>query len=243
MTYKLKCTTSYDGSRFHGFQKQVKQRTVQQEIEKALALIHKHVIIIHASGRTDTNVHALGQVFHFETDLNIAPANWKKALNSILPDDIYIKEAEDVDLSFHSRFDALIKEYHYFLSIDEYNPLKSQYIYYHRFDLDIERMKQAIKYFVGEHDFTSFTSNKTKKNKVRTIYEAAIINKGKELEFLFRGSGFLRYQIRIMVGTLIEIGQGKRDVSSINDIFEQKDRKKAGPTAKPQGLYLYKVEY
>ncbi len=244
MSFRIKCVVSYDGSSFHGFQRQIKERTVQKELEKALTLIHKHSVTIHSSGRTDAFVHAVGQVFHFDTELDIIPDNWKKAINSILPKDIYIKKVEVVDSFFHSRFDAKMKEYRYYISVDEYNPIRSNYVCFVTRPLDVEKMKVALKLFEGTHDFTTFSSKQDeRKNKVRTIFEVKLNVIGKELEFIFKGDGFLRYQVRIMIGTLIEIGIGKRSIDSIDQLFDLKDRSKARYTAEPQGLYLYQVDY
>ncbi|QVK18078.1 tRNA pseudouridine(38-40) synthase TruA [Mycoplasmatota bacterium] len=244
MSYRIKCIVSYDGCRFSGYQRQIKERTVQAEIEKALKIIHKYPITIHSAGRTDAFVHALGQVFHFDTELDIKNQNWKRAINSILPKDIYIKEVEIVTEDFHARFSAKRKEYRYYISLDEYNPIRSGYVCFINRTIDVNKMKQALKLFEGTHDFTSFSSGQhVNKNKVRTIYETQINVKDKELEFVFIGNGFLRYQIRIMMGTIIEIGLGKKDIDVINYLFGHKDRAKARYTAEPQGLYLCKVDY
>lgn len=243
MSLRIKCVVQYDGSRYHGFQKQINSRTVQKEIEAVLTKIHKYPIVIHASGRTDAFVHALGQVFHFITKLDISEENWKMAINCMLPRDIYIKKVEIVTGEFHSRYNTKVKEYRYYISQDEYNPLRSQYVCFQRDPLNLEKINEAIKLFIGTHDFTSFSSGKVEKDRVRTIYEAYMNVCGKEIEFIFKGNGFLRYQIRIMMGTLIEIGKGKREVNSINQLFVLKDRTKASFTAEPQALYLYSVEY
>ncbi len=244
MSFRIKCIVSYDGSRFYGFQRQVKRRTVQAEIEKVLDIIHKKPVTIHSAGRTDANVHALGQVFHFDTELNILPENWKRAINSILPKDIYIKEVEIVDETFHSRFSARKKEYRYYISLDEYNPIRCQYVCFINRHLDIEKMTRALKCFEGTHDFTSFSSGQhVDKDKVRTIYETKLNINDKELEFIFIGNGFLRYQVRIMMGTIIEIGLGKKDIDVIEYLFKHYDRSKARYTAEAQGLYLCSVEY
>jgi len=244
MSYRIKCLVTYDGSLLSGFQRQLKQRTVQGEIEKALKMIHKYPTTIHSAGRTDAFVHASGQVFHFDSDLDIKVENWKKAINSILPKDIYIKDVEIVSALFHSRFDAKRKEYRYYISIDEYNPMRRNYVCFINRELDINKIEKALKLFEGTHDFTSFSSGQhVDKDKVRTIYETQLNITDKELEFVFIGTGFLRYQIRIMMGTLIEIGLGKKDIDVINYLFEHRDRSKARFTAEPQGLYLCKVEY
>jgi tRNA pseudouridine38-40 synthase len=244
MPYRVKCIVSYDGSRFHGYQRQPNYRSVQQDIEECLKVIHKSPVVIHASGRTDAGVHALGQVFHFDSTLDIQPDNWKRAINSLLPSDIYIKSVEIVDESFHSRFSVKTKEYRYYMSIAEYNPIRSEYVYFHHYPtLDINKIVEAVKLFEGTHDFTSFCYGNEKEDRIRTIYQASLNYDNNELEFIFKGNGFLRYQIRVMVGTLIEIGYGKKSIESLGSIFDAKDRRKAGTTAAPQGLYLYEVTY
>lgn len=244
MSYRIKCIVTYDGTNFSGFQRQLKQRTVQGEIEKVLKTIHKEPVTIQSSGRTDANVHALGQVFHFDSPLDILPYNWKRAMNSILPKDIHIKEVEITDEDFHARFSAVIKEYRYYISLDEYNPIRCNYVCFINRKINVEKMKEALALFVGTHDFTSFSSGQHKdKNKVRTIKEAILNINDKELEFIFIGDGFLRYQVRIMMGTIIEIGLGKKELDVIPYLFNHHERAKARYTAEPQGLYLYKVTY
>lgn len=244
MVKRIKCIISYDGTNFYGFQRQTKGRTIQGEIEKALRTMHKRPIDIHASGRTDAKVHALNQVFHFETTLEIKPENWKRALNTLLPPDIYIKAVEIMDNEFHARYFAKSKEYRYYLSMGEYNPLQANYINFYQKSkpLNVERMKEAIQYFIGTHDFRYFTSMNTNPNTIREIMEAEIIQTGPLLEFRFVGNGFLRYQIRVMVGTLIEIGEGKLPIETIPNLLNLKPGK-AGRTAKPHGLYLVNVDY
>lgn len=243
MSNRIKCIVMYNGSRFNGFQRQPRGRTVQDTLEKALSTIHKEPIQLHGCGRTDAQVHAYYQVFHFDTNLDIPASNWKRAINSLLPKDVYIKDVEIVDTSFHARYSAKSKEYRYYLSLDEYDPIKMDMMAFKRYQtLDVDKMVEAIELFKGTHDFTSFTGQ-VKKNCVRTIHEAEIVKHHNHLEFIFRGNGFLRYQIRIMVGTLIEIGEGRRQLDSVNHLYEIKDRQKAGFTADPQGLYLYHVEY
>ncbi len=234
---------SYDGALFNGYQRQPGQRTVQGELEKALTTINKAEIVIHGSGRTDAGVHAYGQVFHFDSQVNMKAMQYVKALNGILPEDIYIKSAEEVDANFHSRLHAKQKEYHYKLSLNMYDPMKRQYVYFHPRELDVKKMEEAMPYLIGTHDFTSFCGRVDKLDKVRTIHEARLINNDGDLTFVFKGSGFLRYQIRIMVGTLIEIGAGRKQPSDIVTIIAKRDRHAAGHTAKPQGLYLQNVTY
>ena len=240
---RIKCTVMYDGTLFNGYQRQPGQRTVQGEIEAALEKICKSPVTIHSSGRTDTGVHANGQVFHFDSHLKMDGVRYARAFNAILPGDIYVTESQQVHDTFHSRYHGKIKEYKYYLSTGQYNPLKRNYIYYHRVALDIDKMKEGIQYFKGTHNFTSFCGNLDEVDKIRTVYEAEIIENEGEIIFRFVGNGFLRYMIRIMVGTLIQIGEGKKNPKDILTIIESQDRRFAGHTAKPQGLYLNSVKY
>ena len=240
---RIKCTVSYDGTLFNGYQRQPGQRTVQGEIESALNKICKQSVTIHSSGRTDAGVHAYGQVFHFDSDLSMDGGRYAKALNSILPEDIYVLDSQEVHPDFHSRYHCKVKEYRYKMSLNEYNPLNRHYVYYHRRPLDVERMREAMGYLLGTHDFTSFCGNLDEVNKERTIYKAELLDDEGELTFIFVGNGFLRYMIRIMVGTMIQVGEGRKLPNDIKHILSMKDRRLAGHTAKPQGLYLHRVEY
>lgn len=238
---------SYDGAAFFGYQVQPNQRTVQAEIEDALKKMHKGTgIRIYASGRTDAGVHAVGQVIHFDSPYKIPANKWKIALNSLLPDDIAIHHAQLVPQDFHARFDVQKKEYRYKISINQDRDVFMRNYHYHfPFQLDYVAIKEAIKYFVGTHDFTSFCSAKTEiEDKVRTVYEIEFFEDSNGvLVFRFVGNGFLYNMIRIMVGTLLEVGQGTKKPMEIMEIIEAKDRKKAGKTAPGTGLYLWKVYY
>lgn len=245
--HKLKCTVSYDGTNFSGSQIQPNKRTIQFEIEKAIKKIHKgKQIRIYASGRTDTGVHAVGQVFHFETDLVIPRNNWKKALNAILPDDIYIKKVENVSLNFHAQFDVIEKEYRYFvLNNKETDVFKRNYSYFYPFAIDMDKIKQACKLFEGTHDFTSFCSARStvKGTKVRTLYEVSCEKQADEIVFILRGNGFLYNMVRIIVGVLLDVGGGKLSMNDIEEMFRKKDRSAAGKTVPPTGLFLWTVKY
>lgn len=241
-------TVSYDGTNFSGYQKQPKQRTVQSEIEKALKEISGgKKIDIHASGRTDAGVHAISQRIHFDLDNKITIEKLHKGLNSLLPEDIYIKTVEEVNDDFHARFSAIGKEYIYVLNMGEYNPLERNYVYQHNKKLDIVEMERAMKYLEGTHNFKSFTkTDEEKDDYVRTISQTNIIRDPKNLNkitLVFVGTGFLRYMVRNMVGVLIEVGEGKRKSGDVIKILNNQDRKSAGKTANPEGLYLKNVFY
>lgn len=241
-------TFSYDGTNFSGYQKQPKERTVQSEIEKVLKQINNNKKIeIHASGRTDAKVHAINQKAHFDLDTEITIDKLKKGINSLLPEDIYVKKLEEVNEEFHARFSALGKEYIYVINMDEYNPLERNYVYQYNKKLDVVEMERAMKYLEGTHNFKSFTkTDEEKDDYVRTISQTNLIRDNKDpnkITLVFLGTGFLRYMVRNIVGTLIEIGEGKRRSEEIISILKEEDRTKAGKTASPEGLYLKNVFY
>ncbi len=243
---RLKCVISYDGSAFSGYQIQPNQRTVQSVIEAVLKKIHKGVpVFISASGRTDAGVHAVGQSIHFDTALNIPTKRWKVVLNSMLPDEILIQTIEHVSSEFHARYHVVSKEYRYKVSLERQRDVfMKNYQYHYPYKLDYIPMKEAIKYFVGTHDFTSFCSAKTTtSDRIRTISEIEFFEVDGLLTFRFVGSGFLYNMVRIIVGTLLEIGQGLKKPEEILSILEARDRAKAGITAPGNGLYLWKVSY
>lgn len=241
-------TFSYDGSKYKGYQKQSRAKTIQGEIEKALKIINDNeAISIHASGRTDAGVHALNQKAHFDMEIKITCDKLLKALNSLLPEDIYIKEIIEVKENFHARFDAKAKEYIYKINMGEYDPIERNYVYQHNKRLDVVEMERALKYLEGEHDFKSFSKvDEEKEDYVRAIVQTNLTRDVKNVNKItisFVGTGFLRHMVRNMVGTLIEIGEGKRKSEDIITILESKDRKVAGKTANPEGLYLKDVFY
>lgn len=243
---RYKCIVTYDGTGFAGYQVQPHKRTVQSEIENALKKLHKgNDIKVSASGRTDAGVHALGQVIHFDSPLKIPVHKWKIALNSLLPEDIGIVDTETAQSRFHARFDAKGKEYRYFVQLSaQKDPFKRHYAYQYPFQLNISAIKEAIKLLIGTHDFTSFCSAKTEvADKVREIIDIELLEEEGMLVFRFVGTGFLYNMVRILVGTLLEVGSGEKEKDSIPGIIEKKDRSYAGKTAPPHGLYLWKVFY
>lgn len=240
---RYKCTVSYDGTNFHGFQVQDNLRTVQDEIEKVLKIITKLETRIYPAGRTDTGVHGIGQVFHFDTNIEMKEWQMQNAINSRLPRDVYIKKVEFVSEDFHSRFSKHTKEYHYILDLNEYNPLYTNYRYYYKHKLDLDKMIEASKIFVGEHDFASFTKNHKIENTVRTIYSIDFDIKDKVVCIKFKGNGFLHNMIRIIVAMLIEVGNNRLEIEKLKMIMEAKNRKLAPKTAPANGLYLYEITY
>ncbi|MGI8387039.1 tRNA pseudouridine(38-40) synthase TruA [Robertmurraya sp. P23] len=243
---RYKCKISYDGTAFHGYQVQPNKRTVQSELEAALKKLHKgREVKVTSSGRTDAGVHAKGQVIHFDSNLNIPLSKWQLALHAALPSEIAILAVEEVDQGFHARFDAGGKEYRYFIDSRKIrDPFQRNYSYHFPFPLDLDSMKEACVHFIGEYDFTSFCSAKTEvMDRVRTIYDLDISSEGEQLVLRFRGNGFLYNMVRIIVGTLIQVGNGDITPDSIPGIIEKRDRTFAGKTAPPQGLYLWEVFY
>ncbi len=240
-------TFSYDGSKYQGYQKQPKVRTIQEEIEKALYKIAGNKkVFIHASGRTDSGVHAMNQKAHFDLDSKMETERLKYSLNSMIPNDIFVKNVIEVKNDFHARFDVKTKEYIYKLNMGEYNPIEKDYICQWCKDLDIREMARALKYLEGTHDFKSFTKADEKENFVRTIIRTNLLRDREDknqITLVFIGTGFMRYQVRNMVGTLIEIGEGKKKSTDMIDILQAKDRRKAGITAPPSGLYLKNIDY
>ncbi|MEH7124720.1 tRNA pseudouridine(38-40) synthase TruA [Bacillus sp. JJ1773] len=243
---RFKCLVAYDGTLFSGYQVQPNKRTVQRELENALKKIHKGADIkVSASGRTDAGVHAKGQVIHFDSELNIPLPKWDIALNSLLPDDVVVLSTEEAEGGFHARFDAKGKEYRYVMSLStKRDPFSRNYAFQYPYPLNISAMKEAAAYLMGTHDFTSFCSAKTEvEDKVRELKEIVLIEGQGSLEFRFVGNGFLYNMVRILVGTLLEVGAGERSPNSMADILEKRDRSFAGRTAPAQGLYLWKVFY
>ena len=236
---------SYDGTNYNGFQKQPGLNTIEEEIEKALTKINdnKKARIV-ATGRTDKKVHALCQYGHTDIDVNITEKKLKRALNSNLPNDIHVIDAKIVSNNFHARYNVKEKTYKYLINIGEYNPLERNYVFQYNHSLNIDAMKEAIKLFEGKHDFRSFvTDNQEKANCIRTITFTNVEIKKDKLTITFTGNGFLRYQVRNMVGILIKVGENKILPSSISEILEAKDRTKAGKTAPPEGLYLTNIKF
>jgi len=243
---RYKCKIAYDGTNFAGYQIQPNKRTVQGEIEKALAKMHKGTYIkTFASGRTDAGVHARGQVIHFDSPLSIPEEKWGVALNSLLPDDISVVQVNETDKNFHARFSATGKEYRYFVYLSQTrDPFKRLYACRYSYPLDFGRMEEAASYLVGIHDFTSFCSAKTEiEDKVRELRKIEMMKDGEDLVFRFVGDGFLYNMVRILVGTLLQTGSGEFQPADMKVILEKRDRSFAGKTAPSQGLFLWEVFY
>ena len=240
----VKLTIQYDGTDFSGWQRQLNGRTVQEEIEKALSIILKKNVKINGSGRTDAGVHALAQVANFREDFTIPVDRIPRALNGLLPEDISILSAIEVDKDFHARYSAKGKKYVYKIYNSKIrSPILRNSSYWVPEPLDIEKMKVAANCFIGEHDFKGFRASSSKvKKTIRTIYSFDVCVEDKMIIIETSGNGFLHNMVRIMVGTLVDIGKNKIK-SDLIDILHTGMREKAGHTAPPQGLYLAEVYY
>ena len=237
-------TFSYDGTNYNGYQKQINKNTIQDNIEDNLSKILNKKTTISSSGRTDAKVHGINAKAHFDSETEIDINKLKHSLNKLTNDDIYIKKIEKVPDNFHARFNVIKKEYIYKINIGEYNVFDRNYVYQYNKTLDIKKMKQAAKILIGTHNFKSFSKTDGKeKNYIRTIYNIKFKLENDLLEITFIGNGFLRYMVRNMVGTLIEIGTNKKEINQLKEILLSEDRKKAGVTAPPEGLYLKNVKY
>ena len=242
----IKLVIEYDGKEFNGWQKQPNKLNIQGEIERAIKQITGEEVDLTASGRTDAGVHALGQVANFKTNSNIPIEKIPIALNSNLKKSIVIKSAEEVEERFHSRLNCKRKTYRYIINNSKYGTAIYRNLETHiPMKLDIQKMQEAVKYFEGEHDFKAFKASGTSsKSSVRTIYKAEVIDAGNERIYIeLTGNGFLYNMVRIISGTLVEVGLGKIKPNEIKMIIESKKRENAGKTLPPQGLYLVNVEY
>ncbi|MFX0561224.1 tRNA pseudouridine(38-40) synthase TruA [Tepidibacillus infernus] len=246
MKRKFKITIEYDGSRYKGWQRLANtENTLQQKIETLLSRITGETIEIHGSGRTDAGVHAYGQVAHFETHADLNLDKFLFTCNEMLPQDIVFKDIEEVPMDFHARFSAKGKKYVYRVWNSPIpSAIERKYTFHVADSLNIEAIKKAASFLIGEHDFQSFTAMKSKKKlTVRRIYSIEITKKEELIEFYYHGEGFLYKMVRIMTGTLIEVGLGKRQPEEVLEILEQKKRIYAGETVPSQGLFLLHVEY
>jgi len=236
---------SYDGTNYNGYQRQPGLETIEKEMEEALTKINSgQKTTITATGRTDKKVHALSQYGHADINVNITEKKLKRALNSNLPNDIHVIETKLINNNFHARYNVKEKEYKYIINTGEYNPLERNYVFQYNYKLNVPKMKEAIKNFEGQHDFRAFvTDNKEKANCIRNITYTNIKSKDNKIEITFKGDGFLRYQVRNMIGVLIKVGEEKILPAEITEIINSKDRCKAGKTAPPEGLYLVNVNF
>lgn len=241
----IKLTISFDGSDFHGFQRQLDKRTVQEELEDAIYKVTKQRVNIIPCGRTDSGVHAYKHIVNFRIESSLPGESFKYKLRKYLPDDIAIISSEEVSFEFHARFDAKSKTYRYVICSEDY-PFYRNHKTYVKYDLDINKIKEGAKKLEGVHDYRAFIKwadyKKEDVNSIRSIDKIEIIENKEDIYFEFTGQSFLHNQIRIMSGLLIDIGRGFRNISYIDEIFEGKV-KRAAKTYGPQGLYLMDVNY
>jgi len=241
----IKLIIEYDGTKYSGWQKQNNALTIQEVIENAIVSITNENINLIGSSRTDAGVHAKGFTANFITESKIPAQKFREAINSKLPNDIVILKSEEVDINFHSRYHSTGKIYVYTI-INRYEPIAigRDYVYHYKNKLDIELMKMASKYFIGKHDFTSFMKKGSSvKTTVRTITRLDVQKENDKLTITVSADGFLYNMVRIIVGTLIDVGIGKIKPEEIRDILYSKDRIKAGGCAPACGLCLVEVLY
>lgn len=242
----IKLVIEYDGKDFNGWQKQPTKLNIQGEIERAIMDITKEENIeLNASGRTDAGVHALGQVANFKTNSSMPVEKFPIAINNKVKKSIVIKSAEEVPERFHSRYNCKQKTYRYVINNSEYGSAiyRNQECHIPQ-RLNVDEMKKAVKYFEGEHDFKGFKASGTSsKNSVRKIYKTKIDVDGDRIFIELTGSGFLYNMVRIISGTLVDVGLGKIKSEEIPEIILSGDRTRAGKTLPPQGLFLVKVDY
>lgn len=244
ITYKMEI--EYEGTRYKGWQKlKTTDVTIQSKIETVLTRILDEPIEIQGSGRTDAGVHARNQVASFKTHNAMPSERLMREMNHYLPEDIVITTLLQVDDHFHARFSAQKKTYVYQIWLDNHPPLFERHFVLdlEGKPLNIEAMKVASRHFIGSHDFKGYSTDKTKKSTVRTIDTINFIHEGQLLKIEFTGDGFLYNMVRILVGTLLEIGFGKRDISTIEAVFQSNKRELAGETAPAKGLFLNEVIY
>src|ERR1700693_856107 len=248
----FKLTIAYDGTDFHGWQIQTNKPTVQREIVSVLRRLTQENVALHAAGRTDAGVHALGQVGSFRTQSQLSAVEFQRALNALLPPTIRIAAAEEVGPDFNARWSARGKIYRYCLYRGKVVPPTIwRYVLHYPFPLDEDAMRDAAARFVGVHDFTSFAastgSEEDDKTRVmeREIFSTELVRSGdnEELVFTVHGRSFLRYMVRKMVGTLLDVGRGKLKPEDIDHLYELRDRSKSGPTVPAHGLCMVRAEH
>ncbi len=246
MPKNIRLNISYDGTRYYGWEHQPNtDMTIQGKIEKVVSrMVDKETEVLGA-GRTDAGVHAIGMVAHFRADTDLSESEIKHYINSYLPDDICIEKVAFAGERFHSRYNATGKTYRYTCYVGDEKPIfDRKYVYTLDKCPDIEKMKAAAVYLKGEHDFASFCSNpRMKKSTVRCVDRIDIEKTGDYIRLTYHGTGFLQHMVRILTGTLLEVGFGKRKPEEMQTLLEKRDRRLAGETAPAQGLCLISVDY
>ncbi|MBR0418252.1 MAG: tRNA pseudouridine(38-40) synthase TruA [Erysipelotrichaceae bacterium] len=243
MRYKV--TMAYDGLNYAGFQSQTNALAIQDVVEGAIEKIFGEKIRIVMSSRTDAGVHAKGQVFHFDSDTIKDEGKLKFSMNSLLPKDIHVIEVKHVDRDFHARYSVKKKTYEYLINLGEYDVFLRGRAYQCFYKLDVDLMRRGAELLKGEHDFTSFNTSSLKEypNQVRNITEFSLTMKKDILTIRVTSSGFLRNMVRLMVGTLIDLGRGKKTLEDIQNMLEHPSKSTRRYNADPNGLYLVKIFY
>lgn len=242
---RFRCTVSYKGRNYDGWQSQRNGCSVQEVIEAVISRIAGEHIVITAAGRTDAGVNAHGQVFHFDCELNLSAYKWQGAINGYLPDDIHIMSVEETDERFHARYCVRRKQYDYRIQLNHYDVLSNDYAWQCPYPLDVEKMKEAAEYLKGTHDFTAFNSSSPKEypDQVRTVSDIRFEQQGDMLKISFIGKGFLRYMVRMMSAQLIEAGRGKIEPEAVGRMLAERSRTGMRRNAAPQGLTLEAIDY
>jgi tRNA pseudouridine38-40 synthase len=244
---RIRLRLEYDGTDFHGWQLQAGERTVQGELEAAFARIVGQPVRVHGAGRTDAGVHARGQVAHADPVAQLEPADLQRALNALLPPDVAVLELEAAAPDFDARGDARWKRYVYrILEGRSPSPLRRRQVWHHRGSLDLDPMLEAAPLLVGTHDFAAFRGHAAggpEENSVRRLLRLDLRREADELVIAVEGQAFLRHMVRTLVGTLLEVGRGRRSPDEIPGILASRDRARAGPTAPACGLCLDHIEY
>jgi tRNA pseudouridine38-40 synthase len=241
----LKLTIQYDGTDYVGWQRQPNGVSIQELVERAIEPIEGRPVTVIGAGRTDAGVHALGQVASVQLQSAIDPATLARALNATLPEDVRVASAEEAAPDFNARFSATGKVYAYRIWRGAFlPPFERRYVWHVPPPLDVERMREAARTLTGRHDFSAFrAAGSDAATSERTIRDLSIDTEGEHVTLTVAGDGFLRYMVRAMAGTLVDVGQGRRSVESVAAALASRDRAQAGPTAPAKGLVLLKVEY
>ena len=242
---RIRLTVAYDGTNYCGWQVQPNGISVQQVLDESLSRLLKTKVHTVGASRTDAGVHALGQVVVFDTEARMPAEKYALALNTYLPADIRIQDSREVRPDFHPRFAQTVKTYEYRIFNRQFpDPTKRLYSFFYYYPLDVEKMKEAASFLVGEHDFVGFCTHKPEvTNTVRTVYSLDVEKEGDMITLRVTGNGFLYNMVRIIAGTLIRVGGGSYPPEYIKEILMSKDRSRAGETARPEGLTLVKIEY
>jgi len=242
---RIMLTVAYDGTYYHGWQYQNNGKTIEGELNKALSRLLKTEVEVIGASRTDAGVHALCNAAVFDTEAQIPAEKYAYALNQMLPIDIRIRKSIEVPEDFHPRKTDTIKTYEYRIDCEEFaNPLKTRYAYFTYVPLDDEKMQKAAFYLIGTHDFKSFCSvNTTASTTVRTIHDIQVIREGEDIVVRITGNGFLYNMVRIIVGTLMDVGRGRYEPDMVKRILEKTDRNAAGPTVPACGLLLKELHF